>query len=321
MTAAAPASETAVASAPEQARRFMLAALDEALDCLAEPVPASDENIHRLRKALKRARAALRLLRPLVPPRSRAAALAALREVAHAYASARDSASLVEALGRLARHHPGMVAARAGSATGRALRAGRLHTRRSLPDAASTAAARNMLRTLRSGAIRWKLHAPRNGGNPGSPAHDRIVHALRHTYRRARRAGRKAGTGATDTLHAWRKEVKVLHNALLALESTASTTGAARLLKHSARLGTTLGCEHDLAMLEIAIAALGRTLPSDERRQILAEVSLDRQRYLERALRESERAFKIRPRRLARELGLTQVRNGTGEDFVRTRRR
>jgi len=313
MPPAAPASDAATASVTEQARRFMLAALDDALVCLATPAPASDEVVHRLRKALKRARAALRLLRPLIAPRARETAVLALRDVARAYATARDGASLVEALNRFARHHPGILVARAGSTLGGALRAGRLHARRSLPDATRTAAALRMLRALRSRVAHWKLDTVSRGEDPASPSADRIAQSLRKIYRRARRAGRRAGNGATEALHAWRKEVKVLHNALLALESTAGAPGPAQLPKHSARLGEILGCEHDLAMLEIAIGALGRAPSASETRLILVQINRDRQRYRGRALREGERVFHIRPRRLAHELGIARADSASEE--------
>ena len=108
----------------------------------------------------------------------------------------------------------------------------------------------------------------------------------------------------------------MLHNALLAIQCTARTAPLTQFLKHSARLGETLGYEHDLAMLAIAIGALGRAAPVSATQLIRAQVSRDRQRYRERALREGDRVFHIRPRRLAHELGIARI-DSPSEEKIR----
>lgn len=263
--------------------------------------------MHRLRKALKRARSSLRLLRFLVPARSRRIATGTLRDVARTYATARDGASLVEALARIARRNPSVSMARAGSATGRALRARRLRARRTLPDPTRRAALLRQLRAIRSSVAGWKLGTVARAKGAATPTSCPVARALKRIYRRARRAGRRAAGESTATLHAWRTEVKCLHYALLAMGLPARPPESAAFVKRSDRLGEALGCEHDLSLLEAAILAQGLAVPVTETPPLIEQIRRERKHSLARALRESEHLFHTRPRQLVRALGLART--------------
>ena len=77
---------------------FVLAALDDAIGRLDRGGSISDDNLHQLRKAVKRARAGLRLLRHAISDDSLRKENALLRDTGRAFAAIRDRASLIEAL-------------------------------------------------------------------------------------------------------------------------------------------------------------------------------------------------------------------------------
>ncbi len=227
-------------------RAFLLAALAEAIACLAPGRPVSDDDVHRLRKALKRARAALRLLRHALGENRFRTENVLLRDTGRAFAAVRDRASLIEALDRLGASHGGRAHQRQIGQTDpvrRILQGRRAGARRAFLRSAAADAAR-ALKSCQRRVARWMSSRTARADIPGD---------LGRIYRRGRRAFALASrTRAPEALHEWRKQVKYLQNALLALcggRHKGAYATAARFLKDAAQLAEALGEEHDLAAL------------------------------------------------------------------------
>jgi CHAD domain-containing protein len=195
----------------------------------------SDEAVHAARKALKRARAALRLVRGALPRERFRSIDHELRGLGRLLAPARDAVVALELVDVL----------RAEEALGESALG-------DLRDHLSTARA-DAWRTLDAeavAAIRARLGALRLApeeldGLDAGALHD----GLARTYRRGRkRLARATASPRADALHAWRRQVKHLGYQLrliapawpLVLRPTARALDA---------LGSALGDEHDLAEL------------------------------------------------------------------------
>jgi CHAD domain-containing protein len=207
----------------------------------------AEGTIHETRKALKRARAALRLLRPALGEAAFRAENAALRDAGRCLSPLRDPRSALATLRSLAERErraagPG-VARRLEARESRARRAVRLE---------------DCLRILeRSRHDEFTLLDPA-----------RLEEGLRGIYRKGRRKFAKAGDRAgTEALHEWRKDVKYLLNALQLLGLAESKPA-----KRAGRLAERLGEDHDLALLGRDAPALHPTI--EERRARLRKDAL-----------------------------------------------
>src|SRR5688572_3887094 len=90
---------------------------------------------------------------------------------------------------------------------------------------------------------------------PDADGWDSIATGLRSTYRRARRALRRARKDrSTDDLHEWRKQTKYLWHQLQILTPIA-TGPVGELADEFHHLADYLGDEHDLAVLRERVAA------------------------------------------------------------------
>jgi CHAD domain-containing protein len=185
--------------------------------------------VHEARKALKKARAALRLLRDGLDDAAYRAENAALRDAGRQLAPLRDSKAALAALDALGKRHPGKT---------RALGLEKL--RSSLQAAPERALPKQPARLLRHCLERTeKPDFARIGAGP-------LDRGLRRIYRKGRKAFADArSTATTEALHEWRKQVKYLANALEALYGKKP----GKLVKRAGKLAGRLGDEHDLAAL------------------------------------------------------------------------
>lgn len=272
------------APAPDP-RADLTGCLLRALDLLQAPslTPAS---VHEIRRELKRARAALRLLRPAVGEAAYAHENRTLRDAARRLAAVRDARVTLEALERLIRRAP------AGASRARLLRMrARLRQRhaRLLREAGAPARRAALARTLdesRERTAHWRLP---------QPWHSVLVQGVERIYRRGRKALRIAAARATDrNLHEWRKQVKHL-GAALDMVAPLSPRRAAKAAKKVGALGTKLGDDRDLALL-------CRTAELDA--PLLGRVRGRRGRLQARALKRGNRLYARKPRAfVARLLG------------------
>jgi CHAD domain-containing protein len=304
----------------EGLRRIALGQLDLAIELLAGECGdgnVSDERaIHETRKALKRLRALLRLLRRELGERRFAREYEILRDAARRLASARDAEAMVDTLDALLEHSPAKLARHRAMIELRELLVAEraAATRRTSGDRATRAEVLSELAGLRERVKLWSLHE--------RPAIAVVESDLRRIYRqgrrRRRRAGRSAiggrGGGGTQALHQWRKRVKDLRYALEALDVEArSSKRVAKLARGANRLGELLGEEHDLALLAALLPLPGRAPFEGKRgkrarRALLKQIARRRARLRKRALREGERLYRRKPKQFAQRVRRARVR-------------
>jgi CHAD domain-containing protein len=286
----------------------------------AQPVDG-EQTVHETRKALKRLRALLALLRPELGRRRYARENAALRDCARRLAGARDAEVMVGTLDALVQRHPARLAR---SAAVRALRA-QLQAER---EAAAALAVRDPrvreevvgeLRAVRARVERWELRE--RGFRTLAPGLERTYREGRVGLRTARRGagGKRRGGGSgkrrrrnAEALHAWRKRVKDLRYAAETLDRgggrNGSSTYTRRVARRADRLGEALGEEHDLALLEARVRERSRQFAGERgtRKRLLALIARRRRSLRKGALREGERVYRRKPRPFVRRLRRAQ---------------
>lgn len=240
-------------------RVLALAQIDHAIDHLAR---GNERDIHEARKACKRVRALLRLLRPGLPGYRRENAR--VRDAARALASLREADALratARSLGLgLTVTAPPPTAARLRAATGRATR---------------------LLRLQRRAAAAWPADALSRA---------MLDRAFLDGYRRARRDGRRAARKPqAAALHEWRKQVKYHRYHCEAL---------ARLWPQLAprvpaldALGEWLGRHHDLEVLALQLRRRPHLLPLAALPRAERRLRAEQRRIAARALRAGARLF------------------------------
>jgi CHAD domain-containing protein len=289
-------------------RRVILGQLDLAIELLenyrggggSTGGPGGDEQtVHEIRKALKRLRALLALLRGELGAKRWARENASLRECGRRLAGARDAEVMLGTLDALVRRHPKRLAR---SAAVRALRAQLLTEREAaaalaIRDARVRGEVLGELHAVRARVARWELRE--RGFKPIAPGLERIYRRGRLGLRTARRR-RDA-----EALHAWRKRVKELRYATEALDRGGKPfKPVRRVARRADRLGEALGEEHDLALLAARVREHPRRFAGERKARIRLERLIARRRkeLRKRALREGERLYRRKPRRFVRRL-------------------
>ena len=184
-----------------EVRRIVLKQLDLATSELKKiGDPESDEAIHDARRRVKKIRAVLRLVRPVLDKTYRTGLDPDLRRVSRMLAPVADGQGVIDTLNVLARRYRKALPRRAVAA----LRADLIERERRI-DATADAhhvlqKATRALRAQRSQIKQWKLRAE------GFSA---IAPGLKESVRRARHAMNAAWTHPTPRhFHAWRRYVK-----------------------------------------------------------------------------------------------------------------
>ncbi len=307
----------------EGLRRVILGQLDLAVELLEGHTTGTGEHtVHETRKALKRLRALLVLLRTELGAKRYARESSALRDCGRRLAGARDAEVMLGTLDSLVQRDRSHFTR---SAAVRTLRAQLLAER----DAAAAHAIHDPrvrgeviveLRAVQARAARWELRergfrllAPglddiyTRGRRRGRAAAERPGDE-RPRGKRSRRArkGKRATRGhSVEALHAWRKRVKELRYAAETLDRGGKAyKPVRRVARRADRLGEMLGEEHDLALLEARVRERSRTFAGERktRKRLLALIASRRQKLRKRALREGERLYRLPPRRFVRRL-------------------
>jgi CHAD domain-containing protein len=269
-------------------RRSVRAELGRALAALDGRRSVSDESVHDARRALKRARAGLRLLRDALGDDEYAAENARLRDAARPLARVRDVKVMLETLdGLLARE------------TKPRRRAALLQMRRDVSDE------RRMLRREllespdRLADIGRSLHASRRRAAQWAlpvPGADAARAGLERIYRRGRKALAAADSDRSDErLHESRKQAKYLVEALRILDARGSPR-ATKALKRAQAVAERLGEDHDFAVLESWFAGL----PPDTyeaQAGLVALVGRHRRKLQRKALKQARRLYEKKPRK------------------------
>ena len=246
--------------------------------------PLSDQAVHAVRQALKRARAALRLLHDAVPDAAYARENASLRDAAHPLASPRDSCVMLElveemiAERKMRRYRPALLRLRAQLRQSHARRMNAARADRSV------ARARRLLEQTLARTAHWRL--PRD-------ARSVYVAGLRRIYERGRSELETARSRPTaNALHEWRKQVKYLGVAMALLGG--SKPSAAKAYRLAVQVGKQLGDDHDLAGLAAAL----RRAHAD--RDLIAKLEQRRHKLQKRALKRGRRLYHAAPERFGR---------------------
>jgi CHAD domain-containing protein len=292
---------------PEALRRMALGQLDLAIELLGgesgDGRALDKEAIHDTRKALKRLRALVRLLRTELGERQYKREHAILRDAARRLAGARDAEVMVGTLDALLARHPRelgrqrpllelrkrLVAERAAA------------ERATLGDRATRGEVLRELSGLRERARQWDL--------PERPGISLVERDLRRIYRdgraRKRRVARGKGSDAR-VAHAWRKRVKDLRYA-------AEILGQRPLAHRADKLAELLGEEHDLVVLAGLLPPPGRAPFNGKRGKrarsaLLKRIARRRRHLRKRALREGERLYGRAPKKFVRRVGRAHAR-------------
>lgn len=263
--------------------------LERAEQSLAR-APPSQAAVHEARKALTKARANLRLLRPALGESIYRRENAALREAAHGLNAARDASVLLQTLRSLQRRERALRGSTVVAALARSLASAQSKAQGRLRRPQVLDPLRGAVKHAEGRARRWPVG--RHGWMVLGPA-------LRRIYRTGRRRTPSARSLPPDeALHEWRKQVKYLRYALKSLKPIAP--GAFGALERRAHdLSDHLGQAHDLALLAQRAMAYGAThsgAVEDEGLQVLLKIIEERRRRLARtALTEGELLYQDRP--------------------------
>ena len=290
----------------DELRHIALGQLDHAIRLLAAEngtAPAGNA-VHETRKAIKRLRALMRLLRGQLGAKSFARENAVLRDAGLRLAGARDAEVRVITLDGLLERYPRKLGRRRGVAR---LRSQLIAQReQAILDAYEDHLARaevlGELRALRERVEHWSF--PRQEGiaivEPG------LRSIYRQGDRRRRRAARSEPSGAR-AMHQWRKRVKDLRYAAEMLDRGDPLR---RLARRADRLGELLGDDHDLAMLAEHLRAPGENgqghalaVGANTRGLLLKLIARRRRRLRRRALIKGERLYALKPKRFVRQVG------------------
>jgi CHAD domain-containing protein len=229
--------------------------LDRAVRELSERI-ADDpvDAVHTARKAVKKERSLLRLVRGSMPPKQRRRENAALRAAARELSAARDAEAMIATLGLLADRYAGQVPETTFHEIRAQLERTRDEQRGQLVGSALGARAVQELGAVRLRAEEWRLRRD---------SWQAVQDGLARTYTDGRKAFARARSRRTaDTLHAWRKRVKDLwyQERLLSAVGGPAVAGQA---KEAHRVSDLLGDDHDLAVLRQALTTGQVQAPAD----------------------------------------------------------
>jgi hypothetical protein len=245
--------------------------------------------IHETRKALKRARALVRLQRSALGPKRFERTNAALRRAGRRLATARDAEVLVDALDAVVERHPKRLARSPGVTRLRA----QLLTEREQAQAHTRHGAQVR------GVVLQELHAARLDLERWQPAQsDRRTTRLGLTaiYRQGRKRRRRARRAhSSAALHDWRKRAKDLRYVAEAL-------GLRKLAKRADRLGETIGEEHDLWLLARYLRRHRSCFKGEEaaRKELFRQIQRRRKRLRKRAFKLGRELYREPPKRFLR---------------------
>ena len=233
---------------PDELRRIAREQLGRAAERLRRPDGDRVEAVHDARKAVKKTRALLRLVRPSLPREEYQRENAALRDAGALLSGTRDRDVLVATFDDLAGRYVGQIAAEEFDAAREQLTAGPPPPHPAPAQEAAAAA----LDAIAARIDRWPLEDADAAT---------LQRGLAQVYRRGTKAYMSALTDpSVEALHEWRKRVKDLwYHARLVHDVWPPVLEAqAAELK---RLSELLGDDHDLAVLRDALPEDSPVLP------------------------------------------------------------
>ena len=248
---------------------------------------APERTVHETRKALKRARALVRLQQSALGRKRFRRANATLRQAGRRLAGARDAEVIAETLQSIVESHPKRLAHSAGVAKLRERLLDEREQARQRGEAHQREAVLAELRATRALLERWQ---------PSQSERKTARLGLHRIYRRGLKRGRRARKAKdSPSLHAWRKRVKDLRYAAEALELR-------EVAKQADRLGETVGQEHDLWLLAQCLRRNRKCFKGDSaaRKQLRELIARRRRRLRKRAFKLGEELYRQPPKRFVR---------------------
>ena len=277
-------------------RRVCLGQINTAIYGLRHE-PDRERGVHEARKATKRMRAMLRLVRDAVGYDVYRMENVVLRDVSRVLSEARSAAVIADLAEMVLAELGGAIDADARTQLTveldrrRAKAAEIVHDRQVMMGLATT------LLTSRARFSKWPIDATATERHPIPNTFDAIEPGIRRVYRRGRRAMRLAETEPSPhTFHMWRKRAKYLRYQMEAIHRwwppvLDATVEALEVL------GESLGDEHDLSELADVVRAEPTLLPDDDgRRLFLVAVARRRVELQHEALAIGHRLYRERPR-------------------------
>jgi len=292
-------------------RRLSLSQFDLSLAGLRSEVGDRDIAIHEMRKAGKRIRALLRMVRPAIGERVYKAENAALRDVARVVAGVRDGAVLVDAVAKMRDRYGPFLAPGAFADLEERLRL--RHKRavaRVVDDGEVTQQVVAALHRARSRYAAWpvdledaRLSVGRNSRGSIADSYCAIGPGIAATYRQGRQGMSSAiSVPSPERYHEWRKQVKYLRHQM-EIVSPVWPEVVGGLAASLSQLGDVLGDDHDHAELVRMVASLPELMPDPDERNLLVALCHQRRDELQgAALVMGRRVYAETPKRFTRRL-------------------
>ncbi|HTV50497.1 MAG TPA: CHAD domain-containing protein [Steroidobacteraceae bacterium] len=281
-------------SGTHAARKAVRHQLKKALDAL-DHGRVSSRSVHAARKDLKRARAALRLLRDALTQSTYARENAAMRDAARPLSRLRDSAVLLEQLEQLVQRYGSPGHALHLEGLRRLLRRERRQVRHAEGTPAKLRAPLVALRQLHARSARWRV---------GEHGWSVLGRGMQRVYGKARKAmGAAIAKRSAENLHEWRKQAKYLWHQLQLLQPLWPGQ-IGELADEVHRLTDYLGDDHDFAVLRAKIELRREAFPDPaSRAALLALIDRCRTQLQDKAFVLGERIFREKPRSFAARFG------------------
>ncbi|MDB5812393.1 MAG: domain containing protein [Betaproteobacteria bacterium] len=270
-------------------QRTLCTAVTNSAQLLSRQHALDSEAVHNARKALKRARAGLRLLRDAENRSFYISDNARLRDAAKPLGRLRDEVVLLEKVGGIRSKATGGVNRKLLAALQHRIEADcrRLHTE--ARDARLPQAKAKEILDVAGGIKRRPLAHQKSGA---------ILAGLKRIYRKGRAAMKLAGGKPTDlNLHEARKQSKYLFHALELVMNDGGDR-ARKLLKRSKSVGEKLGDDHDLVLLEERLSKL-TSQPSRARTALSNHLDKHRRKLQKKAFRRARVLYAKKPKAFA----------------------
>ena len=279
----------------ESVRRIVRRETKKALKLLGSGRQPRDVAVHDARKQIKKARAALRLIRKPLGERRYRRANEGLRDAARPLGAIRDAKILVEAFDQLVGNgngeaDPSPALRRVREAlVGHQLRVRTRLFRGPRPLEPS----RKALRSVRQRARKWAE------GNDGWSA---LGPGVWRVYRAGRKQLATVRRRASDeALHEWRKQIKYLWQQLEILAPIAPSS-LAKMGRQAHRVSEHLGQDHDLAVLKARLSRSNGKVSKSSLREISRVMGPAREELRGKAMALGERLYAQKPRQFVKRL-------------------
>ncbi|MCG8423841.1 MAG: CHAD domain-containing protein [Proteobacteria bacterium] len=260
----------------------MAHAQDCARAAAADPVTA----VHRYRKALRRARALIRLARSFLGTQAHGKLSNELRSLHRITSAQRDRDVVLSTLESLD------LAARVPALT---------ENLRNATAPADTMSPESVVEILRQGATRLDpLPDTFAAALPDRVTWRDLARAIRKSYQRARRKMQEAHTsGHDDGIHEWRKRTKELNYQTELLTSVEDSGTGRERHRQFANLAEKLGKIIDLMVLEEFVR---ERATADERERVLKAIKRTKKKRLKRTFKSGARIVEEKPKVFARQM-------------------